>query len=122
MEVFGKPKFKDGLEKLGYEVEDFENDQLAIRYKISKGRFKDKEIKVGFVVPTDFEVTPPSGPHISLRLLPLNPSGADHKTRAHESPFGSDWEYLSRPVQHIWQRDRTVKRYMQYVTHLLNTL
>lgn len=119
----GTEKFNEGLKDLGYEVEEKGNNRIAINYSITNGRFKDKKIKLGFEIPPDFEVTPPSGPHISPRLLPINPNGATHNDRAAESPnFGSEWEYLSRPFQNWAKTKRSVKEYMRHVKHLLETL
>jgi len=124
MADFGKDKFAEGLERLGYEVEDKGSSRLAIKHTIGQGRFKGCEVLIGFEVPGDFELTPPSGPHISPRLLPINTGGADHHTRAHESPnFGDEWEYLSRPFPvGEWPRQRNVGSYLNYVIQLLETL
>lgn len=119
----GKDKFIEELKNLGYEVQDKGDNRVAIDYLIANGRFKDTKIKIGFEIPTDFEVTPPSGPHISPRLLAINPNGPNHNERAHESAnFGSDWEYLSRPFPNWKNTKRTVKEYLRYVKHLLETL
>lgn len=121
--MIGKQKFTDGLKDLGYEVEDKGDSRIAFDYMITEGRFKDRKIKIGFEIPTDFEANPPSGPHISPRLLPINPGGSSHNERAHESPnFGTEWEYLSRPFPNWPKTKRTVKEYMRHIKHLLDTL
>ena len=127
--AMGRNKFKEGLEAMGFtpEVKDEEKDgvkvqdKIMILFTISDGRFAGQQVKLGFQVPQDFEMTPPGGPHISPRLIPININSPDH-SRAHESPFGPGWEYLSRPFTEQWARKRTVKRYMEYVAYLLNTL
>ena len=125
MSKFGKEAFKDGLETLGYSVEDRGDARLAFKYQIGVGRFQDHEIMVGVEVPADFDVTCPSGPHISPRLIPINPNGSGND-RAHESPFGAEWEYLSRPFsqnQQGWGRvTRSVKAYLRHVKRILETL
>jgi len=122
MDNMGKQKFKKGLEELGYKISDIDENRLSIKHKITDGRFKNQEIEVGFEVPADFELNPPTGPHIKPRLLPIRPDGPDHNTRAHESEnFGTEWEYLSRPIPN-WPAKRTVKSYLKYIIHLLNTL
>jgi hypothetical protein len=114
--------FRKGLEELGYVVTVTGENRLIFPYAVEKGQFKGRKIKLGIEVPPDFDLTPPSGPHISPRLLPIDPNGADTHTRAHESPnFGTDWEYLSRPFSQ-WTLKRTVKRYMEHVKHVLDTL
>jgi len=116
-----KKKFEDGLTELGYSVLLDEENRPHILHTIKIGRFKGYKVKIGFEIPADFELTPPSGPHISPKLIPIRPDGPDHTTRAHPSSFGDEWEYLSRPISN-WAEKRTVKRYMKYVIHLLDTL
>jgi hypothetical protein len=117
----GRDKFKAGLEALGYVVEAKNEDKLVFPYPIAEGRFAGQKINLGIQVPPDFEMTPPGGVHISPRLIPLNPNAQDHSRAAESGPFGADWEYLSRPFTQ-WALKRTVKRYMEYVAYLLNTL
>jgi hypothetical protein len=85
-----------------------------------------REVKVGLEIPSDFNVTCPTGPHISPRLIPLNPGGTGND-RATETPnFGADWEYLSRPFgeqQQRWNKTkRTVKDYVRHVKRVLHAL
>ena len=115
-----RDKFKEGLEALGYTVELQDPDRVIIPYVIAEGRFANQQIKLGFQVPQDFEMTCPGGPHISPRLIP-NSGAPDHSRAADSGPFGSEWQYLSRPFEQ-WAHKRTVKRYMEYMAHLLNTL
>ncbi|HKS06045.1 MAG TPA: hypothetical protein VJR92_07000 [Gemmatimonadaceae bacterium] len=124
--MFGKQAFSEGLAALGYDAHDKGDNRVAFAYLIKAGRFADKSIRVGLEVPPDFNVTPPSGPHISPRLIPVNPGGAGND-RAAESPnFGPDWEYLSRPFVDQaagWSRTtRDVKAYMRHVKRILETL
>ncbi len=118
----GRDKFKEGLETLGYTVEMKDADKLIIPFVIAEGRFLGRQIKVGIQVPQDFEITPPGGIHVSPHLIPINPNAPDHSRSAASAPFGAEWQYLSRPFTNQWARKRTVKRYMEYVSHLLNTL
>jgi hypothetical protein len=117
----GQDKFKEGLEALGYTPELKDHDKVIIPLVVAEGRFAGHQIKVGFEVPPDFEITPPGGPHISPRLIPINANSPDHSRAAESAPFGPDWEYLSRPFTQ-WARKKTVKRYMEHIAHLLNTL
>lgn len=116
----GQDKFADGLTELGFSVSKEGNDRVVTDYTIHEGRFANHQIKLGIIVPGDFEITPPSGIHISPRLIPVNPNAPDH-SRATDSPLGNEWQYLSRPFPN-WPLKRTVKRYMEYVAHLLDTL
>jgi hypothetical protein len=118
--ITGRDKFTAGLEELGLQPETRDENKVIVPYVVGEGRFAGQQIKVGFEVPADFEITPPGGLHISPRLIPINTSPEDH-SRAAESPFGPEWEYLSRPYTQ-WAFKRTVKRYIEYVAHLINTL
>jgi|ERR1017187_1373410 hypothetical protein len=124
--MFGKEAFNAGLKELGYEAEDGGENRTVFKYVIGAGRFKDQTIKVGIEVPTDFNVTCPTGPHISPRLIPIN-TGALGNDRAAESPnFGPEWQYLSRPFvdqQEGWGRTtRDVKAYLRHVKRIFETL
>jgi hypothetical protein len=117
----GRDKFKEGLAALDCPSELIDEDKIVLSYIIAEGRFAGRQIKLGFQVPPDFEMTSPGGPHISPHLIPINTNVQDH-SKAAPSPFGAEWQYLSRPFTDQWARKRTVKRYMEYVAHLLNTL
>lgn len=124
--MIGIEAFNAGLKELGYEAEDLGGNRIGFTYLIGAGRFKDQTIKVGIEVPADFNVTCPTGPHISPRLIPINP-GAAGNDRAAESPnFGKEWQYLSRPFvdqQAGWNRTtRDVKAYLRHIKRILETL
>lgn len=117
----GRDKFKEGLEALGHTPELKDENKIIIPFVVEKGRFAGQQIQLGFEVPADFEMAPPGGPHISPRLIPVNTAPQDN-SRAAESPFGPDWQYLSRPFLDQWPLKRTVKRYLEFVSHILNEL
>ncbi len=123
--MFGKDAFAQGLRDLGLEVTDLGPNRVAFRFTIKEGRFKDQTIEVGLEVPPDFNVTCPTGPHLRPALIPMSPSGAGND-RAAGSPFGNDWQYLSRPFrdqQDGWSRtSRDVKAYLRHVRQILETL
>jgi hypothetical protein len=123
--MVGKEAFIHGLQELGYTAENLGANRTAYQYTIKDGRFKDRAIKVGIEVPADFNVTCPTGPHISPGLIPINPNGAGND-RAATSPFGAEWQYLSRPFrdqQQGWNRtNRDVKAYLHHVRQILDAL
>jgi hypothetical protein len=123
--MFGKQPFIDGLKQLGYGPDDRGDSRVGFSYAIGAGRFQGKVITVGIEVPADFNVTCPTGPHISPRLIPIN-TGAPGNDRAAESPFGPEWQYLSRPFvdqAEGWNRTtRDVKAYLKHVKRILETL
>ena len=114
--------FIDQLNALGYVVEDRGEDRISFPYDVPVGTFLGKKIHLGFAVPSDFPATSPSGPHVSPRLLPLNNTSKEHPAGGiHESPFGPDWEYWSRPFPEWNKTSRTVKTYMAHIQKLFAT-
>ncbi|VVB84927.1 Uncharacterised protein [uncultured archaeon] len=114
--------FLEQLKALGYNDAMLEGNRVKFTYQVMSGRFKDKTITMGFEIPQDFPLTPPSGPHISPRVLPLNPSAATHPERVAESPFGPEWEYWSRPFNDWQNTNKTVEAYMtRHIFHLFET-
>jgi hypothetical protein len=118
-----KADFVNELKELGYDVEEPAGDRVTFPYEIPCGRLAGQRISLGFIVPGDSPLTPPSGPHVTPRLLPMNPSAGTHPTcGVHESPFGADWQYWSRPLSHWAQTKRKVKDVMAHIHHLFDTL
>lgn len=116
----GLTEFINQLKDLGYEPE-VEGNRVKFEYEVPHGRFKDQVVILGLEIPDDFPLTPPSGPHISPRILPLNPGAASHPEKVVESPFGPEWEYWSRPFT-IWgDTSRTVEDYItRHIFHLFD--
>ena len=127
--MFGKDAFIEGLKLLGYSPQERGDNRVVFSYTIGAGRFAAQTIAVGIEVPADFNVTCPTGPHISPRLIPENTGGAGND-RAAASPFDKPgetaWQYLSRPFVDQadgWNRTtRDVKAYMRHVKRILETL
>ena len=119
----GAQDFIQQLDALGYKVEDKGDGKVALPYTVPVGKFAGKEITLGFVVPGDFPLTPPSGPHVSPRLLPPNTSSQQHPAGGvHESaPFGPEWEYWSRPFPGWSGTDRTARAYIAHLRNLFAT-
>jgi len=119
-----KPEFVNELRELGFDVQDLDGDKVSFSYEIPCGRLAGQQIKLGFLVPGDYNLTPPSGPHVCPRLLPMNPTGGTHPTcGVHESQqFGTDWQYWSRPLSHWAQTQRRAKDVMAHINHLFDTL
>ncbi len=112
----------DQLHALGFDVQTRDNDKLYFPFTIDTGRFAGTQIQLGFVGPPDFPLTPPSGPHISPPLLPLNAQQGPHPSHGiHASPFGSGWQYWSRPLNHWAQTKRTAGDVLRHVRHLFDT-
>lgn len=114
--------FINGLKELGFQITELEASKISFPFKIPVGRFIGTEICLGFIVPDDFPFVPPSGPHVSPLILPKNPNGGPHPSHGvHDSPFGTEWEYWSRPFPDWNNTDKTAKTYMTHINHLMDT-
>jgi hypothetical protein len=117
-------EFARQLRGFGYEPTELGPNRITYKYTVETGRFAGQEVIVGLDVPPDFDRTPPSGPHISPRILPLNPSAPAHPERVAESNFGPEFEYWSRPYP-SWGKDgrdkRDVGAYLAFLRHLFAT-
>jgi hypothetical protein len=121
----GVEPFISGLKLLGYEPTQLPNhpDHVTFDYVVETGKFAGRCVRLGLIIPQDFPLTPPSGPHVSPGIHPINPNG-DHPTGgvhdSHSAMFRSvtkqDWQYWSRPHR-SWSK-RTVGEYMSHVWHL----
>lgn len=111
--------FIEQLKELGYAVDERGSEQVAIAYTIPVGRFAKKTIRLGFKVGNDFPANPPSGPHVSPHLLPINNKDKTYPLGGiHDSPFGPDWQYWSRPYNGWNQTDRTARTYLAHIRRL----
>jgi hypothetical protein len=124
----GREEFARQLQELGYELLPVPPDptqpgnRVVTEYVVPGGRFAGKRILLGFEVDPTFPRTPPGGPHLSPRVLPINSAAADHPHRVHESPtFGPEWEYLSRPYRGKWRGREAVSEYLAHVDHIFRT-
>jgi hypothetical protein len=114
--------FINQLHDLGNDVKDSGDKRVSITYIIPVGRFTDQKIELGFEVADDFPVNPPAGPHISPQLFPMDGSKDPHpKGGVHASPFGSEWQYLSRPFPDWGRTDHSVRAYLAHIRHLFET-
>lgn len=123
----GVDAFVEGLVGLGYQPEALPGrpDHVAFDYVVESGRFLGTKVKLGLVVPGDFPLTAPSGPHMSPHIHPINsggqhPSGAVH--RDHAAPFqqalGGEWQYWSRPFVDWGSSKKSVPSYMSHIWRL----
>jgi len=115
--------FAKQLREMGYEVTEYPDGRVSFPYIVEIGKFAGQEITLGFAVPPDFSLSPPTGPHIRPRLLPINPPQGPHPAHGiHESPqFSTDWQYWSRPLTHWSNTGRTVADVMRHVRGLFAT-
>lgn len=115
--------FVSQLKQLKYDVTEMGGNKVSFPYEIPAGKFRGKQVYLGFDVPSDFPNTPPGGPHIKPRILPLNTNAKTHPEKVLESQkFGPDWEYWSRPILGWAESDHTVRFYMKHIRTLFVTL
>jgi hypothetical protein len=122
-----RAEFIQGLRALGFVVEEGADNFVTFPWEIPVGPRATEHIRLGLQVPRDVEETPPSGPHVSPHLFPLNQGNpATHPSGAiHASTLGEDWQYWSRPFPNPpgWaSTDRSARAYMRHINHLFDTL
>lgn len=128
----GRPKtgvaaFVDGLIAMGYEPELVSDaqDHVMFDFVVPLGKYTGQTVKLGFIVPVDFPLSIPSGPHVSPSILPLKAEAGPHPSHGvHENRFtsdGTDWQYWSRPFNEWNQRKKTVEAYMGHILRLWET-
>ena len=53
----------------------------------------------------------------------MNPAQVPHPVGGiHESPFGPEWQYWSRPIKHWNETPRNATAYMAHIRRLFDTL
>ncbi len=117
----GIQEFARQLTALGY-APVVTGERLTFAYAVELGRFTGRTVTLGFKVPTDFDRTPPSGPHISPAIVPLNPNAGGHPERVAPSEFGDGFIYLSRPYPEWGKDGRTVGAYLAFIRYLFATI
>jgi hypothetical protein len=122
--------FLKGLIDLGFEPMflDGRPDHVVIAYVVQSGKFAGKTFKIGFVVPVDFPLNPPTGIHVAAFIHPFqaggeHPTGGIHRDQAlgFQQALGGEWQYWSRPPADWNTTKKTVKVYMCHVWHLWNS-
>ncbi len=109
----GAAGFLAALTAHGYTVAV--RDGYAIfSYTVEVGLRAGEQVKIGLLIPGDWPLSPPPGPHVSPRLS--HPGVA-----VHASPLGSGWEYWSRPASH-WASDRSMRAYLRHLRTLFSQL
>lgn len=126
----GPKLFIRSLEAMGYQprVTGEARDHIVIDYPVMSGRLKGKVVKVGLIVPPDFPMTWPSGPHISPKIHAVM-SGGDHPTGgvhddqapAFAKAEGGEWQYWSRPYNHRGGLIDPVQAYLNHIWKLWDT-
>ena len=122
---FGVTNFKFGLASLGYTAAEVGDGNVTFEYVVEVGRFKGQVVTLGFKVPPDFPMTPPSGPHVKPHIHSMegggvHPTGGVHPSSGH-SGLPDDFQYWSRPFPGWNNTRKTVADYLSFVRHLWAT-
>lgn len=128
----GVEAFRAGLLALGFAPEN-DGDFVRFAYVVPVGARRDEKVGLAFRVPPDWPANPPTGPFVSPRLLPINPScgrgrpwDSVHEAAAHGLPDpGGEWQYWSRPFPHVpgWAAtDRSMQTYLAHIKTLFDEL
>lgn len=125
----GYENFKQQLMELGYEPKERGDNCLSFSYTVQCGKFLNKNVELGLCIPNTFPEHPPSGPHFSECLLPLNPTGGSHPLNGihssagrHGNAFDGTWQYWSRPFNGWATSEKSVKSYLRHINHLMDTI
>ncbi|WP_419857163.1 hypothetical protein [Candidatus Palauibacter irciniicola] len=122
--LVGGARFAQELREAGTEVEELGDEHIMIpRYHVLDGKCKGLRVDIGIVVPPDFPLSPPGGPHVHQLIHPNNPNGPHpsghvHASKDHSVHFKDRWQYWSRPFPNWKSGARNAVRYMEYVQAL----
>jgi hypothetical protein len=123
----GSEVFIEGLQELGYKPSTLKDkrDHIVIDYLVESGKFSGLKPRIGFIVPGDFPLNPPSGPNISMLIHPVksggeHPTGGVHREQAaaFQQELGGEWQYWSRPPVNWAVSKKTVAAYMSHIWRL----
>ena len=123
----GAALFAHESRELGYEVTELPDNHVKFPYVIDVGKFFGLKLNKGFVLPPDFPLTPPHGPHIDKGIHPIggggqHPTGGIHESHpGHSKHFGKGWQHWSRPHPSWSDGERSVGRYMAFIRTLWAT-
>ncbi len=128
----GVESFVEGLQSLGFKPDlvPGTTDHVRFDYVVQSGSHADKTVRLGFIVPPNFPLSPPGGPHVSPHFHRINASGVHptgHIHEQHSARFaaadGKAWQYWSRPFNSPsndeWGKTKkTVAVYMSHIWRL----
>ena len=125
--MVGSELFAEQLRAEDYDVTELRDGHVKIAYEVPVGKHAGLPVEIGFVVPTDFPLTPPSGPHIHKIIHPNksdgeHPTGHIHPSQPnHSKHFGPDWQYWSRPFPNWASGAKNAVRYLEFIRRLWAT-
>lgn len=115
----GVAAFAQELMELGYKVDQRE-PFVIIDYEVDVGSHAGEVVRIGLEV-SAHPHSPPTGPFVSPRLLPIRPDGSPapyggvHEAQGRsgfDDPAGQ-WQYWSRPFNEWPNYGRTARAYLE---------
>lgn len=120
--------FIQGLQALGYEPTALKGaaNHVIFDYTVESGKFRGTKVRHGLVIPSDFPMTPPSGPYVSPEIHPIQPQSGPHplfgvhkdQARIFDATAGGAWQYWSRPFPDWPGSKRNVRAYLSHIWKL----
>jgi hypothetical protein len=117
----GSAEFIAQLKAMGFSVREEKDGLVSFPYKPPLGKFVGRDLRIAYLAPGDFPLTPPPGPHICPRLLPIQSGGMHPSGGVHDSPLGSEWQYWSRPMHHWQGTKRSARDVIAHLNRLFET-
>ena len=100
-------------------------DHVVFDYEVKSGKFAGRKVRHGLIVPADFPLTPPSGPHVSPHIHSeraggVHPDGGIHAVHSaqFQKELGGEWQYWSRPFSNWTASRKNVAAYMNHIWRL----
>ena len=116
--------FIEQLRAMGYVPEDHGGGKVVLPYTVETGKFAGRDVRLGFVVASDYNLNPPSCVHVSPPLLPEHPqndvphpAGGVHPNQS----FDGGFQYWSRPIRHWQGSGRMARDVLAHVRRLFDT-
>lgn len=122
----GQALFADQLTKMGYHVTLLSDGEITFGYEVEVGKYAGKNVTHGIVVPADFPLSPPSGPHVKPEIHPCvsggtHPTGGVHQSSGHAKNLKGEWQYWSRPYPDWSNSPKNAAAYMAFIRSLWAT-
>lgn len=111
-----KSDFANELKELGFNPIELDSTKVYFEYEIPVGKNIGKKILMGFEVTNDFPMNCPTGPHFKSVGIE---GWIEPAQNIHNSPFGGEWRYWSRPFKHWNRSEKTAKVYLAHIKNLL---
>jgi len=108
--------FISELKALGFIIQEPDTTKIQFEYEIPVGKNIGKKIMIGFDVPADFPMNCPPGPNFKSAGI----SGwVEPPQNIHNSGFGQEWRYWSRPFPEWNKHEKSAKVYMAHIRNIL---